>query len=84
MHLCAEISATPWMLEPFGEVGTIFSLKLSSQTYFAKIKNIKVIAENQFEKHKKSSLIALQTFYKGNISSHPEDDTYEFQKNRSQ
>ena len=27
---------------------------------------------------------ALKTFCKGKIPSHPEDDTYEFQKNRSQ
>ena len=38
-----------------GEIGANFSLQLSSQTQFAKIKNKKVIAENQCEKHKKKS-----------------------------
>ena len=41
------------MLEPIGEVGVNFSLQHSSQTQFAKIKNEKVIAENQCKKHKK-------------------------------
>ena len=44
------------MLEPLGEVGANFSLQLSSRTQFTKINNKKVIAENQCEKHKKSSL----------------------------
>ena len=44
------------MLEPHGEVGANFSLQLSSRTQFTKINNKKVIAENQCEKHKKSSL----------------------------
>ena len=44
------------MLEPIGEIGANFSLQLSSRTEFAKIKNKKVIAENQCEKHKRSSL----------------------------
>ena len=57
VHLCSELTATPWMLEPFGEVGANFSLQLSSLTYFAKIRNKKVITENQCEKHKKSSLV---------------------------
>ena len=48
------------MLEPFREVGTNFSLQLSLQTQFAKIKNKKVITENQCEKHKKSSLVTCQ------------------------
>ena len=38
------------------EVGANFSLQLSSRTQLAKIENQKVIAENQCEKHKKSSL----------------------------
>ena len=46
------------MLEPFGEVGANVSLQLSSRPQFTKITNKKVIAENQCEKHKKSSLDA--------------------------
>ena len=56
-HLCAELSAVSMMLEPLGEVGANFSLQLSSRTQFTKINNKKVIAENQCEKHKKSSLV---------------------------
>ena len=44
------------MLEPLGEVGANFSLQISSRTQFTKINNKNVIAENQCEKHKKSSL----------------------------
>ena len=40
------------MLEPFGQVGAIFSLQLSSQTQLCKIKNKKFIPENQCEKQK--------------------------------
>ena len=57
MHLCAELIAVSMMLEPLGEVGANFSLQLSSRTLFTKINNKKVIAENQCEKHKKSSLV---------------------------
>ena len=56
MHLCAELIAASMTLEPLGEVGANFSLQLSSRTQFAKINNKKDIAENQCEKHKKSSL----------------------------
>ena len=58
MHLqvCAELIAASMMLEPLGEVGANFSLQLSSRTQFTKINNKKEIAENQCEKHKKSSL----------------------------
>ena len=56
MHLCAELIAASMMLEPLGEVGAYFYLQLSSRTQFTKINNKKVIAENQCEKHKKSSL----------------------------
>ena len=49
-------------LEPLGEVGANFSLQLSSRTQFTKINTKKVIAENQCEKHKKSSLGWLE-FY---------------------
>ena len=48
------------MLEPLGEVGANFSLQLSSRTQFTKINNKEVIAENQCEKHKKSSLVSLK------------------------
>ena len=48
-----------WMLEPFGEVDANFSIQLSLLTQFTKIKNEKVIAENQCEKHKKSILAAI-------------------------
>ena len=60
MHLCAELIAASMMLEPHGEVGANFSLQLSSRTQFTKINNKKVIAENQCEKHKKSSLSPLR------------------------
>ena len=56
MHLCAELTAAFWTLEPIGEIGANFSLQLSSRIRFDKINKIKVIAENQCEKHKKSSL----------------------------
>ena len=44
-----RVTAASWMLEPIGEIGANFSLQLSSRTEFAKIKNKKVIAENQCE-----------------------------------
>ena len=56
MHLCEELIAASMMLEPLGEVGANFSLQLSLRRQFTKINNNKVIAENQCEKHKKSSL----------------------------
>ena len=65
------------MLEPLGEVGANFSLQLSSRTQFTKINNKKLIAENQCEKHKKSSLVAkitgsnsclMQNFVSFNVS----------------
>ena len=56
MHLCTELIEVSMMLEPLGEVGANFSLQLSSRTQITKINNKKVIAENQCEKHKKSSL----------------------------
>ena len=59
MHLCAELIAASMVLEPFGEVGANFSLQISSRTEFTKINNKKVIAENQCEKHKKSSLVFI-------------------------
>ena len=59
MHLCAELTAAFWTLEPFGEIGANFSLQLSSRTRFDKINKKKVIAENQCEKHKKSSLVVI-------------------------
>ena len=57
MHLCTELTAAFWTLEPFGEIGANFSLQLSSRTRLDKINKKKVIAENQCEKHKKSSLV---------------------------
>ena len=48
-----ELIAASMLPEPLGEVGANFSLQLSSQTWFTKINNKKVIAENQCEKHKK-------------------------------
>ena len=59
MHLCAELIAASMMLEPIGEVGANFSLQLSSRRQFTKVNNQKVIAENQCEKHKKSSFFFL-------------------------
>ena len=55
VHLCAELIAVSMILGPLGKVGTNFSLQLSPRTQFAKIKNKKVIAKNQCEKHTKSS-----------------------------
>ena len=59
VHLCAELIAASLTLEPLGEVGANFSLQLSSRTQFNKINNKKVIAENQCEKHKKSTLAVI-------------------------
>ena len=58
MHLCAELTVAFWMLKPFGEIGANFSLQLSTRIRFDKINKKKVIAENQCEKHKKSSLMS--------------------------
>ena len=55
----AQLIAASMTLDPLGEVGANFSLQLSSRTQFTKINNKKVIAENQCEKHKKSSLVLL-------------------------
>ena len=57
LHLCTQKSVCATNFGSLGEIGAIFSLQLSSRTQFAKIKNKKVIAENQCEKHKKSSLV---------------------------
>ena len=57
LHLCAQKSVCATNLGPFGEIGANFSLQLSSRTRFDKINKKKVIAENQCEKHKKSSLV---------------------------
>ena len=57
MHLCAELTVGFWTLKPFREIGANFSMQLSSRTLFDKINKKKVIAENQCEKHKKSSLV---------------------------
>ena len=59
LHLWAQKSVCATNLGPFGEIGANFSLQLSSRTRFDKINKKKVIAENQCEKHKKSSLVTL-------------------------
>ena len=56
LHLCTQKSVCATNFGPLGEMGANFSLQFSSRTQFAKISNKKVIAENQCEKHKKSSL----------------------------
>ena len=56
LHLCTQKSVRARNFGPLGEIGANFSLQLSSRTQLAKINNKKVIAENQCEKHKKSSL----------------------------
>ena len=65
MHLCAELIAESLTLEPLGEVGANFSLQPSSRTQPNKINNKKVIAENQCEKHKKSTLVVY--IFTGNV-----------------
>ena len=55
LYLYTEKSFCPTNFGPFGEIGAKFSLQLS-WTQFAKIFK-KVIAENQCEKHKNSSLV---------------------------
>ena len=59
LHLCAQKSVCATNLGPFGEIGANFSIQLSSRTRFDKINKKKVIAENQCEKHIKSSLVQL-------------------------
>ena len=56
LHLCTHKSVCATNLGPLGEIGANFSLQFSSRTHFAKINSEKVIAENQGENHKKSSL----------------------------
>ena len=56
LHLCTQKSVCATNFGSLGEIGANFSLQLSSRTQFAEINNKKVIAENQCEKHKKSSL----------------------------
>ena len=55
LHLCTQNSVCARNFAPLGEIGANFSLQLSSRTQLATINNKKVIAENQCEKHKKSS-----------------------------
>ena len=50
------------MSEPLGEVGDNFSLQLSLRTQYTKFNNKKVIADNQCEKHKKSSSLVRMWF----------------------
>ena len=55
-HLCTQKSVCDTNFGSLGEIGANISLQLSSRTqFFSKINNKKVIAENQCEKHKKSS-----------------------------
>ena len=42
VHLCAELTVASWMLRPFGQVGAIFSLQLSSRTQLCKLKTKKI------------------------------------------
>ena len=46
MHLCTGLTAASWIMDPFGEIGTNFSLQLSTRTQFAKISIKKVITKN--------------------------------------
>ena len=50
------------MPEPLGEVGDNFSLQLLLRTQYTKFNNKKVIADNQCEKHKKSSRLVRMWF----------------------
>ena len=59
LHLCAQKSVCATNLGLYGEIGANFSLQLSSRARFDKINKRKVIAENQCEKHKKSSLVPV-------------------------
>ena len=65
LHLCAQKSVCATNLGPFGEIGAKFSLQLSSRTRFDKINKKKVNAENQCEKHKKSSLVSVAKIHTG-------------------
>ena len=67
LHLCAQKSVSATNLGPFGEIGANFSLQLSSRTRFDKINKKKVIAENQCEKHKKSSLDSHACMLEGSL-----------------
>ena len=60
LHLCTQKSFCVTYFGPLGEIGANFSPQISSRTQFAKISNKKVIAENQCEKHKKSSLLRFE------------------------
>ena len=62
LHLCTQKSVSATNFGLFGKVGANFSVLLLSRTQFAKIENKKAIAENQCEKHKKSSL-GLKEFH---------------------
>ena len=64
LPLCTQKSVCATNIISLGEIGTNFSLQLSSRTQFAKSNNKKVIGENQCEKHKKSSLVCMYLQYK--------------------
>ena len=53
MHLCSGLTAASWFMEPFGEIGAIFSLQLSSRTQFAKIINKKLSPKTNVKNIKK-------------------------------
>ena len=63
LHLCTQKFVCATNFGSLGEIGANFSQHLSSRTQFAKINYKKVIAENQCEKHKKSSLVNIILFY---------------------
>ena len=46
LHLCTHKSVCATSTRPFGEVGGMSPLQLSSRTHFAKIEDKKVIAKN--------------------------------------
>ena len=59
LHLCTQKFVCATNFGSLGEIGANFSLQLSSRTQFVKINYKKVIAKNQCEKHKKSSLVCV-------------------------
>ena len=50
MHLCAGLTAASWIMEQFGEIGEI-GVNFHREHSLLKLV-IKIIAENQCEKHK--------------------------------
>ena len=56
MHLCAELAAAFWSLEPFGEIGANFSLQISSRTRLIKLIRKKLSPKINVKNIQKSSL----------------------------